>query len=143
MRLTHLQVASHGTKVHFHSHTALLCCLKEDGIIIAGSSHYRRGCAEHHWEKERMAFLLRISGGSLRVGSRWSQQMRQPRRNFSPLAWYNKHLERSPVVTKSITSGGTISAARAISRRGHLYARWLGSTVTPLIAAQSCLAWET
>lgn len=28
------------------------------------------------------------------------------RRNFSPLAWYNKQLEKAPIITKSITSGG-------------------------------------
>ena len=29
-----------------------------------------------------------------------------PRRHFSPLAWYNRQIERAPVITKSITSGG-------------------------------------
>ena len=28
------------------------------------------------------------------------------RRSFSPMAWYNAQLEKSPVITKSITSGG-------------------------------------
>lgn len=28
------------------------------------------------------------------------------RRNFSPMAWYNKKIEKSPIITKGITSGG-------------------------------------
>lgn len=30
----------------------------------------------------------------------------QSRRSFGPLAWYNRQLQRSPVITKCITSGG-------------------------------------
>ena len=29
-------------------------------------------------------------------------------RRFSPLAWYNKHLEKTPMLTKTITSGSKI-----------------------------------
>lgn len=39
------------------------------------------------------------------VGNRCCQRVF--RRNFSPLAWYNKQLERAPVLTKTITSGGS------------------------------------
>ena len=28
------------------------------------------------------------------------------RRQFSPLAWYNRQIERAPIITKCITSGG-------------------------------------
>ena len=37
------------------------------------------------------------------------QQRPIGRRNFSPFAWYNKHLEKSPIITKSITSGSECS----------------------------------
>ena len=30
-------------------------------------------------------------------------------RSFSPLAWYNRQLERSPIITKCITSGGRVN----------------------------------
>ncbi len=39
------------------------------------------------------------------------------RRSFSPMAWYNKQLERAPLVTKSITSGSEhICTAKYIHR---------------------------
>lgn len=30
------------------------------------------------------------------------------RRSFSPMAWYNAQLQKAPVLTKSITSGGEL-----------------------------------
>ena len=30
------------------------------------------------------------------------------RRSFSPMAWYNAKLQKAPVLTKSITSGGEV-----------------------------------
>lgn len=32
----------------------------------------------------------------------------QSRRSFGPLAWYNRQLQRSPIITKCITSGGLL-----------------------------------
>ena len=35
-------------------------------------------------------------------------------RKFSPLAWYNKRLERAPIITKGITSGGIYVVPKAL-----------------------------
>ena len=44
------------------------------------------------------------------VGCAWrcaaAPRRLQTSRHFSPLAWYNRQIERSPLITKSITSGG-------------------------------------
>lgn len=45
--------------------------------------------------------------GLLAVGGRTGGR---GRRHFSPLAWYNKQIDKSPIITKSITSGGEIAS---------------------------------
>ena len=58
-----------------------------------------------------MALLRKAYPVVLQQDSRWPVAVhvprRRPRRRFSPLAWYNKQLEKSPAITKSITSGGS------------------------------------
>ena len=51
-----------------------------------------------------------LSAGAARprvLGNRCCQRVF--RRSFSPLAWYNKQLQRAPMLTKTITSGGSIA----------------------------------
>ncbi len=49
-----------------------------------------------------MAFL---GGRAVLLSVRRCQPFKTQSRHFSPFAWYNKQLERAPVITKSITSG--------------------------------------
>ena len=48
----------------------------------------------------------RVFGLFLRRGGGGPTPTRTQSRKFSPMAWYNSRLEKSPVITKSITSGG-------------------------------------
>ena len=69
----------------------------------------RELCHAHHHPANIMglALLRKAYPVVLQQGGRWPVAVRVPRRQFSPLAWYNKQLEKSPVITKSITSGGS------------------------------------
>ena len=63
-------------------------------------------CHAHHHPAIIMALLRKAYPVLLQQGGRWPVAVHLSRRRFSPLAWYNKQLEKSPVITKSITSGG-------------------------------------
>ncbi len=51
-----------------------------------------------------LAAVVLRNGGRLEYVSARSWKV-AGRRNFSPMAWYNKKLEKAPIITKSITSG--------------------------------------
>ena len=63
----------------------------------------RELCHAHHHPAIIMALVYPVV---LQQGGRWPVAVGVSRRQFSPLAWYNKQLEKSPMITKSITSGG-------------------------------------
>lgn len=57
------------------------------------------------------------------------------RRNFSPMAWYNKQIEKSPIITKSITSGILFGLGDVIAQV------FIGEKGTPYDYKRTARAW--
>ena len=69
------------------------------------------------YSDRKMAVLLaarRVALGSQNFCRCGQSKVLVARRSFSPMAWYNAQLQKSPVLTKSITSGGESSCNRIV-----------------------------
>ena len=85
-------------------------------VWLARLSPFRSLHAKHM----NMASLVLVRGVCARVVAGTASPgaqcycLRVIRRSFSPLAWYNRKLERSPLITKTITSGGDLVCVCAV-----------------------------